>query len=122
MRVLTKWDAFNFINDPKPKFRLTWNMRLKIATDVAEALAYLHFASYVPIYHRDIKSTNILLDEKYVVKVSDFGISKLVEVDQTHLSSNYTGERDVWVFRSRVLPDKSVYRKERRIQLWSSAS
>ncbi|XP_047943063.1 wall-associated receptor kinase-like 8 [Salvia hispanica] len=78
---------FDFIHDPKPEFPLTWNMRLKIA----RALAYLHFASSVPIYHRDIKSTNILLDEKYVVKVSDFGISKLVEVDQTHLTTLVKG-------------------------------
>ncbi|XP_042012515.1 wall-associated receptor kinase-like 8 isoform X2 [Salvia splendens] len=82
---------FDSIHDPKPEFPLTWNMRLKIATDVAGALAYLHFASSVPIYHRDIKSTNILLDEKYVVKVSDFGISKLVEVDQTHLTTVVKG-------------------------------
>ena len=82
---------FDFIHDPKPEFPLTWNMRLKIATDVVGALAYLHFASSVPIYHRDIKSTNILLDEKYVVKVSDFGISKLVEVDQTHLTTVVKG-------------------------------
>ncbi|XP_047982091.1 putative wall-associated receptor kinase-like 11 [Salvia hispanica] len=82
---------FDFIHDPKPEFPLTWNMRLKIATDVVGALAYLHFASSVPIYHRDIKSTNILLDEKYVVKVSDFGISKLVEVDQTHLTTMVKG-------------------------------
>ncbi|XP_042016474.1 uncharacterized protein LOC121764531 [Salvia splendens] len=82
---------FDFIHDPKPEFPLTWNIRLKIATDVSGALAYLHSASSVPIYHRDIKSTNILLDEKYIVKVSDFGISKLVEVDQTHLTTLVKG-------------------------------
>ncbi|XP_057797250.1 wall-associated receptor kinase-like 1 [Salvia miltiorrhiza] len=82
---------FEFIHDRKIEFPLTWKMRLKIAADVAGALAYLHFASSIPIYHRDIKSTNILLDEKYVVKVSDFGISKLVQVDQTHLTTLVKG-------------------------------
>ncbi|XP_047959733.1 wall-associated receptor kinase-like 8 [Salvia hispanica] len=82
---------FDFIHHPKIEFPLTWNMRLKIAADVAGALAYLHFASSTPIYHRDIKSTNILLDEKYIVKVSDFGISKLVQVDQTHLTTLVKG-------------------------------
>ncbi|XP_057796398.1 wall-associated receptor kinase 2-like [Salvia miltiorrhiza] len=81
---------FDLIRDPKIEFPLTWNMRLKIAADIAGAVAYLHSAS-VPIYHRDIKSTNILLDEKYVIKVSYFGISKFVEVDQTHLTTLVKG-------------------------------
>ncbi|XP_042067123.1 wall-associated receptor kinase-like 1 [Salvia splendens] len=70
---------------------ISWNMRIKIAADIAGAVAYLHFASSVPIYHRDIKSTNILMDEKYVVKVSDFGTSKFVAVDQTHLTTLVKG-------------------------------
>ncbi|XP_042067131.1 putative wall-associated receptor kinase-like 11 [Salvia splendens] len=57
---------YDLIHDPNNEFPFPWNMRLKIAADIAEALAYLHSASSVAIYHRDIKSSNLLLDEKYV--------------------------------------------------------
>ncbi|RZR98098.1 hypothetical protein BHM03_00027405 [Ensete ventricosum] len=50
--------------------RLSWRTRLQIAIDVANALEYLHFYCDPPLCHRDIKSSNILLDEKFVAKVS----------------------------------------------------
>lgn len=109
---------FDLIHDPKIEFPVTWNMRLKIAADIAGALAYLHSASSVPIYHRDIKSSNILLDEKYVVKVSDFGTSRSVNVDQTHLTTLVKGTfgyLDPEYFRSSQFTEKSdVW------SLWSS--
>ncbi|GKC90565.1 wall-associated receptor kinase-like protein 2 [Tanacetum coccineum] len=54
---------------------MSLNMRLQIATEVAAALAYLHSATSITVYHRDIKTSNILLDDKYRAKVSDFGTS-----------------------------------------------
>ncbi|XP_047938635.1 wall-associated receptor kinase-like 1 isoform X2 [Salvia hispanica] len=101
---------FDLIHDPNCEFPCTWNMRLKIATDIARALAYLHYASSVPIYHRDIKSSNILLDEKYVVKVSDFGTSKSVAADQTHLTTLVKGTfgyLDPEYFQSSQFTEKS---------------
>jgi serine/threonine protein kinase len=62
-------------------------MPLQIATEVARALFYLHSAASIPIYHRDIKSTNILLDDKYRAKVADFGTSRSIDVGQTHLTT-----------------------------------
>ncbi|XP_010461815.1 PREDICTED: probable receptor-like protein kinase At1g49730 isoform X1 [Camelina sativa] len=54
---------------------LSWGTRMKIAIDVANALEYLHFYCDPPLCHRDIKSSNILLDENFVAKLSDFGLA-----------------------------------------------
>ena len=90
-------------------------MCLRITIEVANALYYLHSAASSTIYHRLIKSTNILLDDKYIVKVADFGTSRSIIVDQTRLtilvydtfrnlnpdyfqSSQFTEKMDVYSF------------------------
>jgi serine/threonine protein kinase len=78
---------FQYVHHQTEEFPLTWNMRLWIATEVARALFYLHSTASLPIYHRDIKFTNILLDDKYRAKVADFGTSRSVTIDQTHLTT-----------------------------------
>lgn len=64
-------------------------MQLQIAVEVeiAGALSYLHSAASIPVYHQDRKSTNIFLDEKYRAKVADFGTSKSVAINHTHLAT-----------------------------------
>lgn len=68
------WDALH-----KGWIHLDWPTRHKIAFGVAQGLAYLHHGLLPPIIHRDIKSTNILLDVNYQPKVADFGIAKVLQ-------------------------------------------
>ncbi|KAI3750575.1 hypothetical protein L2E82_21240 [Cichorium intybus] len=69
---------------------LSFRMRLQVALDSAKGILYLHTEANPPIFHRDIKSNNILLDSKLTAKVADFGLSRLAPIlDENGLGPNY---------------------------------
>lgn len=78
-------------NTTAEQFPFSLNHCLQIATEVTRAISYLHGATSTPIYHMDMKSTNILLDENYRAKVTDFGILRFLTTYQTHLTTQVNG-------------------------------
>ncbi|XP_059666803.1 putative wall-associated receptor kinase-like 11 [Cornus florida] len=89
---------------------MAWINRLSVAGEIAGALAYLHSCASTAIIHRDIKSSNILLDNNYRAVVSDFGISRSVPLNKTHwttLVGGTFGYFDPEYFRSGQLTDRS---------------
>ncbi|KAK7336175.1 hypothetical protein VNO77_16708 [Canavalia gladiata] len=79
-----------FIHDRSGK-NVQWPVIYKIAKDIAEALAYLHYSCVPRIVHRDIKPSNILLDEDLNAYLSDFGLARLLEVSETHATTDVAG-------------------------------
>ncbi|KAL3626773.1 hypothetical protein CASFOL_029345 [Castilleja foliolosa] len=80
-----------FVGPEEHQLHLDWPTRHKICIGIARGLAYLHEESRLKIVHRDIKATNVLLDKNLVPKISDFGLAKLDEEDNTHISTRIAG-------------------------------
>ncbi|KAJ6867569.1 hypothetical protein NC652_038699 [Populus alba x Populus x berolinensis] len=70
---------------------LRWKQRFDIILGTAQGLAYLHEQFHVCIIHRDIKSSNILLDDDFQPKIADFGLARLLPENQSHLSTKFAG-------------------------------
>lgn len=70
---------------------LNWSTRFQIILGVARGLQYLHEDSPLRIVHRDIKASNILLDEKFQPRIGDFGLARFFPEDQAYLSTQFAG-------------------------------
>lgn len=77
--------------DVGPVSPLTWEIRMKIAIGASRGLAYLHEGLEPKVVHRDVKSSNILLDRKWNAKVSDFGLAKLLGSEESHVTTRVMG-------------------------------
>ncbi|CAA7060344.1 unnamed protein product [Microthlaspi erraticum] len=80
-----------FGKDERSRIKLEWPTRKKICLGIARGLTFLHEESVIKIVHRDIKASNVLLDEHLNAKISDFGLAKLTDEENTHSTTRIAG-------------------------------
>ncbi|KAG6417062.1 hypothetical protein SASPL_119212 [Salvia splendens] len=106
---LDKW----LFKKDKGEFMLDWNTRYNIAVGTAKGLAYLHEDCDVKIIHCDIKPENVLLDDHFMAKVSDFGLAKLMTREQSHVFTTMRGTRGYlapeWITSYAISEKSDVY-------------
>ncbi|KAK6118357.1 hypothetical protein DH2020_047928 [Rehmannia glutinosa] len=106
---LEKW----LFKKDKGVFMLDWNTRYNIAVGTAKGLAYLHEDCDVKIVHCDIKPENVLLDDHFMAKVSDFGLAKLMTREQSHVFTTLRGTRGYlapeWITNYAISEKSDVY-------------
>lgn len=76
----------NIVDSAKQR-ELDWSSRHKIIVGIARGILYLHEDSQLRIIHRDLKASNVLLDENMNPKISDFGMAKIFQPDQTQVNT-----------------------------------
>ncbi|KAF9587041.1 hypothetical protein IFM89_039727 [Coptis chinensis] len=104
------------------RLELNWKKRYDVITGVARGLLYLHEDSHISIIHRDIKASNILLDEKWGPKIADFGMARLFPEDQTHVNTRVAGTRErstcaIRVFKPIMMLAWKLYKKGKNSEI-----
>ena len=84
---------FLFFLESEKRGVLDWKRRYSVIVGVAQGLLYLHEDSHDRIIHRDIKASNILLDQKWRPKIADFGMARLYPEDKTHVTTRVAGTK-----------------------------
>ncbi|KAI5320540.1 PREDICTED: G-type lectin S-receptor [Prunus dulcis] len=109
-------DSWIFSRKERPNRRggcLSWDLRYRVAVDVAKALSYLHHDCRSRILHLDVKPENILLDESYRAVVADFGLSKLMGKDESKIMITIRGTRGYlapeWLLEHGISEKSDVY-------------
>ncbi|XP_019262203.1 PREDICTED: putative serine/threonine-protein kinase isoform X2 [Nicotiana attenuata] len=80
-----------FLGGEQNRSKFTWTLRKEISTGIAKGLSYLHEEVSPHVVHRDIKASNILLDEKFTPKIADFGLARLFSENTSHISTRVAG-------------------------------
>ena len=91
INLLPRYPCIGVLGVDKKKGPLDWDARMKIALGAARGLAYLHEDSNPRVIHRDFKASNVLLEDDFTPKVSDFGLAREATEGSHHISTRVMG-------------------------------